>query len=225
MKTFRMIALFMGLIPIIGSCSLFSNNKSSGTQSSAYESDGTSKIQSRETVSRKQYSNELFRLRSRANQARIYIREKGFSTRYCFLVDMRLHSGKKRFFVYDLVKNSVSFSGLVSHGSCKEGFLSEAKFSNTPKAGCSSMGKYKIGKSYHGQFGKSYKMHGLENTNSNAYSRAIVLHSFSCVPDEEIYPKVICNSLGCAGVSPSFFKKISVLIDRSDKPILLWIYK
>ncbi len=82
-------------------------------------------------------------------------------------------------------------------------FWMKRNFQMCPRGGCSSLGKYKIGEKYRGQYGKSYKLYGLENTNSNAYKRAIVLHGFSCVPDEEIYPGVVCNSLGCAMVSIS----------------------
>jgi hypothetical protein len=162
---------------------------------------------------------------NRAGQIRRYAMENNFSTSYCFFVDMNIHSGLKRFFVYDLEKNIVIISGLVAHGSCRETFLNEAKFSNVPGGGCSSMGKYKIGERYRGQYGKSYKLYGLERSNSNAYKRAVVLHGFSCVPDEEIYPKDVCNSLGCAMVSPAFFEKLAFIIDRSKKPIVLWIYK
>jgi hypothetical protein len=161
----------------------------------------------------------------KASTVRNYALEKGFSTAYCFFVDMSIHSGRKRFFVYDLEINRVIMSGLVSHGSCNGIFLDQAKFSNTPGGNCTSQGKYKVGEKYSGQYGKSYKLYGLERTNSNAYRRAIVLHSYSCIPDEEIYPRVACNSSGCAGVSPAFFAKLSSIIDRSNKPIVLWIYK
>jgi len=162
---------------------------------------------------------------SRASAVRSFALGKGFSTTYCFLVDMNIHSGRKRFFVYDLERNAVIMSGLVSHGSCNGVFQDQAKFSNVPGENCTSQGKYKIGEKYRGQYGKSYKLYGLESTNSNAYKRAIVLHAYSCIPDEEIYPRVTCNSSGCAGVSPAFFEKLSSIIDRSKKPIVLWIYK
>ena len=161
---------------------------------------------------------------NRSIQARAYAMQNGFSTNYCFFVDMSIHSGRKRFFVYDLDKNVVIFSGLVAHGSCKEGYLTDAKFSNVPGCGCSSLGKYKIGEKYKGQYGTSYKLYGLEGTNSNAYQRAVVLHGLRSIPDEEIYPKVICNSLGCPMVSTVFFQKLAFVIDRSKKPIVLWIY-
>jgi len=160
----------------------------------------------------------------RSMQARSYAILNGYSTDYCFFVDMSIHSGRKRFFVYDLEKNVVLISGLVAHGSCKEGFLTDAKFSNVPGCGCSSSGKYKIGEKYRGQYGTSYKLYGLDNTNSNAYRRAVVLHGFSCIPNEEIYPKDVCNSFGCPMVSTAFFERLAFVIDKAKKPIILWIY-
>ena len=154
-----------------------------------------------------------------------YAIENGFSTEYCFLIDMSLPGGRKRFFVYDLVKNSIVYSGLVAHGSCNQTFLSRPRFSNTLSCGCSSLGKYKVGEFYRGQYGKSFRLYGLDNCNSNAYKRAVVIHGYGCVPDEEIYPRVLCNSLGCVMVSYNFFDRLSHIIEKSGKPIILWIYQ
>jgi len=154
-----------------------------------------------------------------------YAIQNDMSTDYCFLVDMSLPSGRNRFFIYDLKKNSVINSGLVSHGSCNETFLARPKFSNESKSGCSSLGKFKVGEFYTGKYGKSFRLYGLDNCNSNAYKRAVVIHGYDCVPDEEIYPRVLCNSLGCVMVSYKFFDGISRLIRKSEKPIVLWIYQ
>lgn len=154
-----------------------------------------------------------------------YAIENGFSTQYAFLVDMSIHSGKKRFFVYDLQDNSVVCSGLCAHGSCNKQFLDNARFSNGTNCGCSSLGKYKVGEFYRGKYGKSFRLYGLDNSNSNAYKRAIVIHGYDCVPDKEIYPMVLCNSLGCVMVSYNFFDKLSRLIEKSEKPIVLWLYQ
>jgi hypothetical protein len=154
-----------------------------------------------------------------------YAIENDMSTDYCFLVDMSLPSGRNRFFIYDLKKNTIINSGLVSHGSCNETFLARPKFSNESKSGCSSLGKFKVGEFYTGKYGKSFRLYGLDNCNSNAYKRAVVIHGYDCVPDEEIYPRVLCNSLGCVMVSYKFFDKISGMIRKSDKPIVLWIYQ
>lgn len=219
MKTLRVLFLVTGIVVGFASCNSFSTNNSA-------ESAPAKKEVKSATARKKGDKNPSPpALKSRLNQAINYIERNNYSDKYCFLVDMRLHSGKKRFFVYDLQKNTVAFSGLVAHGSCNTQFLSQARFSNTPETGCSSLGKYKVGKSYYGQYGRSYKLHGLDNSNSNAFKRAVVLHGFDCVPDREIYPRVLCNSLGCPMVSPSFFRKLSGIIDRSDKPILLWVYR
>ena len=154
-----------------------------------------------------------------------YAIQNDMSTDYCFLVDMSLPSGRNRFFIYDLKKNTIMNSGLVSHGSCNETFLARPRFSNATSSGCSSLGKYKVGEFYKGKYGKSFRLYGLDDCNSNAYKRAVVIHGFDCVPDKEIYPRVLCNSFGCVMVSYNFFDKISRIIGKSGKPIVLWIYQ
>ena len=163
-------------------------------------------------------------LKGRAQRLKTYARAKGFSTDYCFLIDMSRPSGKNRFFIYDLRKDSITAAGLVAHGSCNTTFLRKARFSNTPNEGCSSLGKYKVGYKYNGRFGRAYKLHGLDSTNSNAFRRAVVLHAYDCVPDKEIYPLPACNSLGCPMVSYAFLDKAARVIDKARKPVLLWIY-
>jgi hypothetical protein len=152
------------------------------------------------------------------------VKNGGFSIKYCFLLDLKLPSGKKRFFVYDLSKDSIIDAGLAAHGSCNTYFLKNVWFSNVPGCGCSSAGLYKIENKYYGRFGLSYKLIGLQKSNSNAYKRSIVLHSYSDVPDNEIYPDPICNSLGCPMTSVKFLKKLSCIIDGSKKPVLLYIF-
>jgi hypothetical protein len=154
-----------------------------------------------------------------------YAAQNDMSTQYCFLVDMSLPSGKNRFFIYDLKKNSLIHSGLVAHGSCNETFLSRPRFSNETKGGCSSLGKYKVGEFYRGKYGRSFRLYGLDNCNSNAFKRAVVIHGYDCVPNEEIYPRVLCNSFGCPMVSYKFLDKISAIIGKAEKPIVLWIYQ
>ena len=210
MKTLIRVSAVIGIALLFASCSIFVNKKS-----------GASEVVRNEPA-RPAFTSPFA---NRASTVRNFALARDLSTTYCFFVDMSIHSGRKRFFVYDLETDKVIASGLVSHGSCNGIFLEQAKFSNTPGGNCTSQGKYKVGEKYRGQYGKSYKLYGLESTNSNAYRRAIVLHSYSCIPDEEIYPRVACNSSGCAGVSPAFFERLSSIIDRSNKPIVLWIYK
>jgi len=155
--------------------------------------------------------------------ARQFTRNKGYNTRYCFIADLSQHSGFDRFAVVDLTSDSIVRSGLVAHGIGGKYFAPAAKFSNRPNSLCSSTGKYRIGEQYNGRFGKAYKLFGLDNTNSNAYERFIVLHAYDCVPERMTYPSFLCNSEGCPMVSYRFLDVLSGYIDKSRQPILLWI--
>lgn len=62
-------------------------------------------------------------------------------------------------------------------------FAVAPSFSNTDGSGYTSLGRYRIGTPYNGHFGRSYKLYGLDSTNSQAFRRNIVLHSFSYVPE------------------------------------------
>ena len=159
-----------------------------------------------------------------AAAARQYALRNQFNTQLCFLADMSIASGKQRFFVYDMKKNSVIMNGLVTHGSCNQQWLAGRQYSNSIGCSCTSLGRYKIGRSYRGRFGLAYKLYGLDITNSNAYSRFVVLHSMQCVPEKEVAPYPVCQSNGCPAVSPGFLQQLAPLIDKSRQPILLWIY-
>lgn len=164
------------------------------------------------------------RLKKKAVSLRQFAASNKYNNSIGFLVDMSLSSGKKRLFVYDLQKDSIITSGLMTHGSCNTAYLEKAKFSNTPDCGCSSLGKYAIGYKYKGKFGDAYKLYGLDSSNSNAFNRFIVLHGYSEVPDiESSLP--ICNSLGCPMVSHNFLDKLDMQISKSKEPILLWIFQ
>ena len=159
-----------------------------------------------------------------AHKIKEYAILNGYSTKFCFLVDMSLPSGRNRFFIYDLEKGSVVSAALAAHGSCNTTFLSHPRFSNARDCGCTSLGKYKVGEFYKGQYGKSFRLYGLDNSNSNAFKRGVVIHGHDCVPNEEIYPRVLCNSFGCVMVSNNFFDRLSAIIQHSDKSIVLWVY-
>jgi hypothetical protein len=169
-------------------------------------------------------SETMNRLKQKALLAKEYINEKGLDVTYCFLLDMRLPSGKNRFFVYNLEKDSVEIAGLVTHGKGSGKGTDALTFSNMPNSNCTSLGKYKLGKSYQGMFGLSYKLYGMEKTNNKALYRSVVLHSYFGVPKKEVYPAPICVSEGCPAISPEFLSQIKIYMDASNAPILLWIY-
>ena len=166
----------------------------------------------------------LKKLKLKSDDAISFTKKNGYNESICFFVDMSLPSGQNRFFIYDMLKDSVLNSGLVTHGRCNQLWLDGRKYSNEAGCGCSSLGKYKIGHSYNGRFGLAYKLYGLDKTNSNAFKRFVVLHAHQCVPGNEVMNE-ICQSDGCPTVSPQFLQQLKPMINKSQKPILLWIYE
>ena len=165
------------------------------------------------------------KLENQVNQIRKVIQANPkYNKEIAFFIDMKIPSGKNRFFVYDLKKDTIIDQGLVAHGSGSEtGVQGKLKFSNTNNSLATSLGKYYIGNSYIGRFGKAYKLYGLDKTNSNAFERAIVLHKYFDVPYEQ-QTDYICNSYGCPMVNEKYFKRIEKIIDNSKTNILLVIY-
>ncbi len=166
---------------------------------------------------------ELARLGKEASSIEKYARLHHFNTGICFLVDMRISSGKKRFFVYDMQRDSVLESGLVAHGT-GSGSGDSLHFSNEPGSNSTSLGRYRIGNPYQGTFGLAYKLHGLDETNSRAFERFVVLHSHECVPDTETAPYNICRSWGCPTVAPAYLVTLKKYLDKTEKPMLLDIF-
>ena len=98
------------------------------------------------------------------------------------VVDFSLASRAPRMHLVDLEKNAIR-SVLVAHGRGSDphftGWLN--RFSNTPGSYASSAGSYVTGPAYVGKHGKSLRLAGMDDTNSNAEERAIVIHAASYV--------------------------------------------
>ncbi len=159
-----------------------------------------------------------------------YCKDNNFNEEYYFLIDLSLHPGKNRFFVYDFKQKKFINQNVVTHGSCD--ILAEnpdkwekAKFSNTKDSHCSMKGKFKIGKRDYSSWGINVKywLHGLEKSNTNAVDRVVVLHSWEAVSNTEIYPEVSPLSWGCPAVSNDFMKILDAKLKLTKKPVLLWI--
>jgi hypothetical protein len=163
-------------------------------------------------------------LKSKTAALKKYAAANGYDTGVCFMVDMAAAPGSKRFFVYNLTKDSIEGSGLVAHGSGSDRDGGATVFSNKPGSLCTSLGRYKIGTSYNGQFGLAYKLYGLDAANNKAFERFVVLHAHACVPDGEVKPQLICVSWGCPTVAPAFLQKLAGYINKAGKPVLLEIY-
>jgi L,D-transpeptidase catalytic domain len=158
-----------------------------------------------------------------AHQQSEFLKSRGFNERYLFVADMCRTSGRNRFFVIDLKKDSIIDQGIVAHGSGGAVFAPTPRFSNAVESNCTSLGRYVIGQSYPGRFGKAYRLKGLDTSNSNALKRNVVLHQYGGLPEAEVFPMPIANSLGCPMVPKAFFRRLEKIIDHSQKPVLLQI--
>ena len=119
------------------------------------------------------------------------------------IVDFTLPSRDGRFHVVDLRSGEVE-TYRVTHGSGSDrahsGFLES--FSNTPGSEATSNGAYTTGDYYHGKYGLSMKVHGHDWSNSNALSRAIVIHNaWYAEPDVVATHGKLGRSQGCFAFS------------------------
>lgn len=161
-----------------------------------------------------------------------YCKKNNLNESYFFLIDLSVHSGKKRFYVCDFSKEKITDRYMVSHGCgllfwSKDYSKENAEISNESDSHCSSVGKYIIGKKGVSSWGikVNYQLSGMDKTNSNASKRSIVLHSWNAIKDDEVYPDGIAEGWGCPAVSNNSMKEIMKKIDSSPKRTLLWIIK
>ena len=121
------------------------------------------------------------------------------------VADFSLHSRTPRFHLVNLTDGSVR-SYLVAHGRGSDpdhtGWLE--RFSNEPRSNATSAGAYRTGDSYVGAHGHSLRLDGLDPTNSNAASRAIVVHGAWYVSEAMIgHSGVLGRSQGCFALANS----------------------
>ena len=94
------------------------------------------------------------------------------------IADFTRASREDRFFLLDTNTGRVT-RHLVSHGRGSDpghtGYLQS--FSNRFGSEASSDGSYVMGNYYHGKYGRSMRLRGLDPSNNNAEARAIVVHT------------------------------------------------
>lgn len=153
-----------------------------------------------------------------------WLKQHHYNTHYMMVADMGLSMEHKRFFLVNLNADSIEYSSLVAHGSGGGSSTCNVATSNKPGSHCTSLGRYKVGDSLWGEYGKGFRLHGLDTCNSNAYQRLIVIHYYSRMPCEENeYP--IYYSEGCPMMCRRDFYVYNKYIKSSTKPMLLIMYK
>lgn len=170
-------------------------------------------------------------LQNKATEARRFAQKHGLSTEWCVLINMKIPSGKNRLFLWNFKTASIERPALCAHGSGKGEQVSTEEmplFSNQKGSLLTSLGKYKIGKRAPSQWGINihYKLHGLEETNRNAFARIVVLHSHSPLPKQEIHPEHLPLgwSWGCPVTDDDTMVYLDKKLQVTKQPVLLWIY-
>lgn len=161
------------------------------------------------------------------NELKEYCGKNQYNTHFGILIDFSIPSSDYRYFFVNMDNKTIVKKGLVAHGDCNDfpASVTEAKFSNRDNSHCSSKGKYKVGESYKSKiWGKSYRLHGLEASNSNAFARGIVMHAHSELP---YVPNgtYINTSYGCPMLNKQFFNEMAQIIDTTTTPMIMWIYQ
>ena len=130
-----------------------------------------------------------------ANQSKI--RNKN----YIIVIDFKQHNSKKRFYLINMNTGDVE-RYLTAHGKNSDadhdGYATT--FSNSANSLMSSLGFYVTAETYYGENGYSLRLDGLSSTNSNARSRAIVIHGASYVTPGSL----IGRSYGCPALEEQY---------------------
>lgn len=140
------------------------------------------------------------------------------------LVDFGAPSHQPRFHIIELATGRAE-RVLVAHGRGSDpahsGWL--RSFSNQPGSKASSAGAYLTGALYEGQHGRSRRLIGLDESNSNAEARALVIHAADYVSPAMVtrFGK-IGRSEGCLAVAAADRETV---LDRLGPGRLIYVDK
>ena len=149
-------------------------------------------------------------LRQRALDALQQHRDSIIYHDFIGIADFSVASSVPRFHLLDLASGNVR-SHLVAHGRGSDpshtGWLQ--RFSNEPHSNATSAGAYRTASTYVGAHGHSIRLEGLDSTNSNALSRAIVVHGAWYVNPHAIGESgMLGRSQGCFAVADASLPEI-----------------
>ena len=126
------------------------------------------------------------------------------------IADFSLPSFLPRFHLVDVAGGQVT-SHWVAHGRGSDpehtGWLE--RFSNQPRSNATSAGAYKTDSVYVGGHGRSIRLDGLDESNSNAFAREIVVHGAPYVCAEIVRDRgVLGRSLGCFALAHTSLEEV-----------------
>lgn len=142
------------------------------------------------------------------------IKDKIGNSRYLTVIDFSRHSSQRRLFLINTHTGEVE-TLKVAHGqgsdTNSDGWAE--RYSNQPQSKASSLGFYLSAETYSGKYGLSLKLDGLSTTNSNARSRAVVVHGAPYVSEKN---EKIGRSWGCPAIDQKQARRVIELIKEGS---------
>ena len=167
------------------------------------------------------------RFRRRAAELKVFCTANGYNSRIALLWDLSLHSGRRRFVVWNYAENRVERAFVASHGSGKECSLRYSAYattSNVADSHLSSVGRALVAERYVGRYGIAYRLDGLDESNSAMRERCIVLHGWKHTTSFPIWPMPTIGSWGCPVLSRRSMAILDEII-RNEENVVLYAYK
>jgi hypothetical protein len=152
---------------------------------------------------------------------KLQLDDKIQNTDYLTVIDMSRSANDHRFFVINLSERKVEHKSVVAHGRNSGGEFAR-HFSNKEGSFKTSLGFYRTAETYHGKHGLSLRLDGLDESNSNARDRAIVIHAADYVSQNFIEKfGRLGRSLGCPSLPKDGYDQI---VETIKEGTLLFIY-
>lgn len=158
---------------------------------------------------------------------RDYCRRNNLNTNICILVNYGIQSGEPRFFVYDFNKKKIVYRCRCAHGLGGGSTARKPVFSNSNGSKCSSLGKFVISGVGSAHYKNSFRVNGLDETNSRAAKRGILIHAASIVTNFKVLPWIPLNKSceGCFTITKGGLMKLHNIYNKeSNKRILVYAY-
>lgn len=156
-----------------------------------------------------------------------YCKSKRFNTHYCIFVNYSIQSGNSRFFIYDFEKQEIIYKCRCAHGLGGGSTARKPVFSNSYGSLCSSLGKFVISGVGSANFRNSFRVKGLDESNSNAARRGILIHAGRNVTRHKLLPWMLLSktSEGCLTITKEGLSKLhDIYNSENNKRILIYSY-
>ena len=166
-------------------------------------------------------------IEERSYKALSFAKRHHMNEHYALFVDYGIPSGTPRLFVWDYLSRKIVASTYVMHGPGGGSTAEKARFSNRPGSNCSSLGRFLVTKEHGNRNKRGFRLKGMDIDNQSAYARGLMIHHARWVDIHcwrSYIPLKAGSCKGCVTVSSRGMNYLESLINKEEKPLLLWNY-